>query len=623
MIRVPLPAWLERPARAALLAAAVAVVVHAGALGNGFAYDDEVVIAGDPGLRSLPGLPERLMAPYWPDAFGAEVGSWRPLTTAVFSVTWVASGGAPWAFHLVGILLHAAATALVVGVLAALVPAGAAALGGLLFAVHPVHVEAVANVVGTAEAVSAVPALLALLLWLRAPEGPGVGRALAVAALYGLAVLGKEGAVVLPALLFLADAARRDVRLSDLPTYLRSTGPAYALQAAVLALALGVRWSVLGDVASPTHPPGAEVLRDIPRIWTLAGVWPHYVRLLLAPLDLASDYSPGVVEVGFGWNAGRAAGAALALAVMVGAWAAWRRGGETGPGRGSPRMLGFAVVWVLVALLPVANVLFLAPVLVAERTLYLASVGVVGALGWLAWEAVDRKGRPAAVAVAALLLAFAARSAVRVPDWRSTETIQQALLDDHPESGRAWWGFARRLDAEGRPGDARRAYAVAMDLLDSEHQVALDVASHLLAAGRPGQARLFLERAWRERPEWYSAPGLLAAAELASGRPERAAAAARAATVLAPGNPSMHHLLAQALGALDRPADAAAARRASLEAGFADRWRSWYLLAGDLAAAGDTAGARAALDSAAVRAAGPEERGQILRLRASFDPSPS
>ena len=56
----PLTRWLEPPLRAALVAAGLAFVVHLGVLGNGFANDDELVVAADPALRTLAELPERL-----------------------------------------------------------------------------------------------------------------------------------------------------------------------------------------------------------------------------------------------------------------------------------------------------------------------------------------------------------------------------------------------------------------------------------------------------------------------------------------------------------------------------------------------------------------------------------
>src|SRR5690606_15099747 len=132
---------------------------------------------------------------------------------------------------------------------------------------------------------------------------------------------------------------------------------------------------VLGALADPVGPMGADVLAEIPRIWTLGEVWVHYVRLWVFPLDLSADYAPNVIPISFGWNATNVVGVALALAILALAWASWRTR-ALARGEESPRAFGFAVVWFVIAISPIANILFLSGVLLAERTLYLPSVGL-------------------------------------------------------------------------------------------------------------------------------------------------------------------------------------------------------------------------------------------------------
>jgi predicted Zn-dependent protease len=214
-----------------------------------------------------------------------------------------------------------------------------------------------------------------------------------------------------------------------------------------------------------------------------------------------------------------------------------------------------------------------------------------------------------------LVVAAGVRSAVRVRAWRSSETAMEALVASYPESGTGWMYVGRRLASQGRDEEALRAFGYAVVLLDSEYRPTTELAAHLIKMNRLGAARFFLRRAWRGHPEWSTAPGLLAAAELNAGRPERAAPAARSAIILRPENASMHHLLAQALAGLGDWPGAVAARRASLRTGFADRPRTWMLLAADLAALGDTTRALAALDSASLRQATPEDRDALAELR--------
>jgi protein O-mannosyl-transferase len=596
---------------------AVAAVVYLGALRNGFAYDDLVLIAGDPGIRSWAGLIERLGAPSWPSGFGDLVGAWRPLTTGMWALTWIASGGSVIAFHALAILLHVWVAGVVTVLFMELLPAGASFVGGLVFAVHPVHVEAVANIAGSAETLSAGLALTALVVHLRGRDSYRLGRALAVTALFAAAVLAKEGAAVLPALILLLDAARRRMDLRGTLRYVRERGPLYLLLSVALALVLVFRAGVLGALARSTYPPGAEALVAGPRSWTVFGAWPEYFRLLFIPWKLSADYAPRVVPVVFAWTPAALLGVALALVTMAFSLALWRRSGGWDADAMGQRVLALSPLWVGVALLPVANVLYLGPVLVAERTLYLPSVGFAAAAGYLL-TLIPRPRLRVAVVFTVVLLG-AARTAARVPAWRDSETVMQALLDDHPESGRAWMALGQRFADQQRPHEALTAFRYAIGLLNSEYKESTEVASYLMSMGRYGSAALFLGRAWREHPGWYTAPGLLAAVELARGNPTRAAAAAGAATILEPDNPSMHHLLAQALSASGRPGPAIVARVRSLRLGYSNGSRSWLLLAEDHLKVGDTLAASAALDSALAHAETEAQRDASLEFRRAME----
>jgi predicted Zn-dependent protease len=274
---------------------------------------------------------------------------------------------------------------------------------------------------------------------------------------------------------------------------------------------------------------------------------------------------------------------------------------------------GLAILWVPTALLPIANVLYLGPVLVAERTLYLASWGVAVLGAWMLISLAERRGPRPLWLLGVLAVAGAARTATRVPVWNDTESVMGALIEDHPESGTGWMNLGRQLAAQGRQEDALTAFTYAVVFLNSGYRPSTELAAHLTAMNRPAAARFFLMRAWREHPEWYTALGLLAA-ELRAGRPEKAAPAARAAAFLQPSNPSMHHLLAQSLAGLEAWDGAVDARPRSLRTGFSDRGRSWLLLANDQASRGDTLAALAALDSASTRDLTDGERATLFEL---------
>src|SRR3989454_1855914 len=171
--------------------AACAGVVYLGTLWNRWAWDDLTIIYTNAFVHTPSALWRAFAAAYWPDAFGG--GLYRPLTIASYAVDWQL-GAAAW-FHGVNLLWHAA-TSVAVTLLARRWSGDRAALvAGLIFAVHPVHVEAVANIVGRAELMAALFALLAVYAAL---DRDSLGWSLLASV---AALLSKETGAVVPALI--------------------------------------------------------------------------------------------------------------------------------------------------------------------------------------------------------------------------------------------------------------------------------------------------------------------------------------------------------------------------------------------------------------------------------------
>lgn len=595
-----IPSPLENLRFAALLSAALAAVVYANSLTNDFAYDDVHIITENEGIHHLSDVPHALGSPYWPGRFGRDLGLWRPVTTAYLGLQYAVSGENPVTYHVANVLAHAGVTALVVILLGEMLTVAAAFIGGLVFAVHPVHVEAVANVIGIAEVMSAGFFLLACLVHLRSGPTTSWLRALAIGALYALAFGAKEGAVTLPAALFLLDAARGRLGVGDLPDYLRRRGRAYLVMSVVAALMLLARYQVLGSIAHPFGPLGADLLAEIPRIWTLSEIWSHYVRLMVFPMDLSADYSPNVIPIALGWNALALSGAVLALGLFTAALLTWRSGPSWRMGKGSdvPRTLGFGVVWFLITISPVANVVFLAGVLLAERTLYLPSVGFAAIAGWLVVTL--EKERPrlgyAVTMMAVLLMGY--RTYTRSPTWRDNLTVFGTMIQDYPQSGRSQWVLGDLFFQKGRTKEGLMAYRAAVGLLGPHYQLLTEISKKLIGADMLDGAEHLLRYAWKDQPRFSVAPGLLAVIHSERGDPVGTERYCRIALALDDDDVVSHHLLAWALAEQGKWTEAVEERRTAIRQGQGDYWQQWVSLAYLQAHGGDSASARISLDSA-------------------------
>ncbi len=602
---------------AAVLCWALAVAVFFNALGNEFAYDDNLIILENPGIQSLATLPKALIEPYWPGQYGQSLGLWRPVVTALLGAEWALFDGNPVGFHLVNVLLHSGVTVLVVLLLAELLPVAGALIGGLLFAVHPVHVEAVAGVVGASELLAAFFFLWACILILRGGERLGAGRLLAILALYALAFLTKESAITLLGVVLLLDSSRSDIRVSDLKSYLARRWPLYGGMVLVAGMVLWGRYLVLRSVADPFPPLGAKILWDIPRIWTVAESWTHVVRLFFFPLDLSVDYGPAVIPISFGWGYANTLGAVLVLGFLALSIFVWRRG-LLGPGTKSSRILGWGVVWMVITLSPTSNLLFLTGILLSERTLYLPSVGFIAAAAWgflKLWEARPRL----APVVLVLCLAFGiGRSWIRTPVWESNFTLLPGLIADHPEAGRSQWLLGDSYFTIGQFSEGLRAYRMAVGILDGHYNFMVGASRNLMAHGFDRPAEVMLKQAWEQRPEFGVAPGLLSHIYDRQGRYEEAEAAARYSLERDSAKANQYHTLARALQAQGRYEEAIVARLGTIREGEGEHLEQWVWLAELHFALNDSAGALAALDSARLRANSTREARQFDSIMSSL-----
>ncbi|MBD3236107.1 MAG: hypothetical protein GF330_05345, partial [Candidatus Eisenbacteria bacterium] len=132
-----------------------ALLPYGNALRTGFAYDDAAIVIENP--TASPAAPwwTPLVRPYWPEPHDA--GLYRPLTSLTYRLQRGWTGTAPVPFHLLNVLLHAATSLLAYAVLRRLFTRQGWALPiALLFAVHPLHTEAVTGIVGRAELLAAL-----------------------------------------------------------------------------------------------------------------------------------------------------------------------------------------------------------------------------------------------------------------------------------------------------------------------------------------------------------------------------------------------------------------------------------------------------------------------------------
>jgi protein O-mannosyl-transferase len=457
----PLRVWIL------VFVGALALGVYANSLVNGFAYDDIAIVQENPHVVSLE------WTTIWSDSYWPRVNGmlpdvlYRPLTLWSYLANQSLTPGVAWPFHLANIVLHALVSVLV-SVLAWRILGNrwVALLAGVLFAVHPIHTEAVANTVGRAEVLAALWSLLALLVYLpptplsanAAPVRRPWWHGLIVAACFLAALLCKETPVTLLLALALLDGWRwwRWSKESR-PAWLRwFTGQAlryYLPLMVALGFYLKLRMAA-GGLMNDTkriHPVVNSLAAASPleRVVTPFTLLAKYLWITFWPSHLSADYSaPSLMPTAnpLFANAFQPPAAAGILVLALALLAAVRLR------RKAPAFLLLLGLFAASYLL-VANVLRIGTIF-GERLFYWPSVFVLIMVAWALVAGYGRMGaaypgmrrRAAVLGVLVLVAVPVAQMACltwrRNTDWSDNVALAISTARDNPGSAKAcsWAG---------------------------------------------------------------------------------------------------------------------------------------------------------------------------------------
>ncbi len=418
-----------------LLLAAV-VVVYGNTLVNQFAMDDELYILRNPQVTD-PSL-HRLFSPNPVSAV------FRPVAFGTLALNWAIGGAEPFGYHLLNLLLHAGATLLLYILLQELLgnsPEGktVAFAAALLYAVHPIHTEAVAWVVGRAELLAAGFLFAGWILHLR-------DRTVSSLACFATAILSKESAVAFFPLVLLGDYT-----LGKWKPRIR-----YAMAAGLTLLYLGLLWKVEGGRFGPAEIPMFDnPLAHLPAGWRILNAlrvaW-KYVALQIYPAVLSCDYSFNQIQAYRDWR--HTLPAAVAAAAAGGAWIwAVRKRRQGWAIAGGIYFAGFAAT---------ANILVPTGTIMGERLAYLPSAGfcLLLALGWN-WIR-QKKEILAWGLLATIVLALSVRTVVRNRDWKDTFALYSSAVRAVPNDAKMHSNLAGQYFSRDQLDLAAREYQIAL-----------------------------------------------------------------------------------------------------------------------------------------------------------------
>ncbi len=432
----------------------LAFLLYFNTLGHGYVLDDPLAIGKNELVRKgVAGIPDLLTHHYRAGTEGAGASAllYRPLSLITFAIEWSLAPESPGLGHFMNALWYALTVALAFAALRLvfqghhwLWAAGAA----LLFAVHPLHTEVVANIKSRDELLNLFFSLAALFCWakwLRKPAGAWLAGALGA---YFLALLSKESAVTLLPVFPLAGWVFFN------KTARESLGHAFLAAIPVLVF-LVLRAMVLSKTAdnfviSEMDNPIVAAQGFGERTATSFMVLWKYLQLLVFPQPLLSDYSYQHLSV-VGWSNWQAlAGLAGYTALVVLA--------VRGLLRRQP--LAFCIAAFLCAVVLYSQLPLVIGTLFGERLMYMPSLWFCAGAAWLIWRVTGldlkseaaapilpsaKKMTPGLVLLALITLVFGIKTISRNPDWKNNLALFTADVAKAPNSIRLRNGMGSEL----------------------------------------------------------------------------------------------------------------------------------------------------------------------------------
>ncbi|MFY9344521.1 MAG: tetratricopeptide repeat protein [Planctomycetota bacterium] len=527
-------------------------------LSYGFVFDDSLIVDNE-GLRS---------GSLWQAVFGGLTPCTnRPLTAIAYWYE-VAHGASPSTMHAVNVALHALACIMVVWagstVLCLVRPKWnadrcwlLAGMLGVLWAIHPINVEAVAYIAQRSALLLGLASwstLLAVCKWRTAGT-----TAWAVASIAGCwaAMAIKEEGFALPILMLLAAVMVPAPRPSTIPPAAVYCGWFASWSVILACIMLGPANPTIGYHTVPECSAWQWLM-------TQANAVSHYLWNLWIPSDLRGVYDQAIVrDLRDAWLPGLAV-----LAVMIAGVFAWRR---------APAV-GLAVCWWFLFLAPTSTIVPIVSEPIADRRVYVAGVGLWLAL--FAWVAPRCRTWTLVAAWAALVVVFVVTTRHVAAAYRDEATFwnsagaANALSNGSFMSGRILSSWARHLY---QAGDKQRSFALLERAAAAEalgqHEL-LNIANMRREQGRTREAEAMLRKVVAHYPDYAEGHGNLALLVLDRAAPNAEARAGdlreaerllRTAVGLAPRSAELNNSLAVCLHTLGATAEAVTFLQRALE----------------------------------------------------------
>ncbi|KAF8795853.1 Protein O-mannosyl-transferase Tmtc3 like protein [Argiope bruennichi] len=452
---------------------AVSFICYYNALHCGFVFDDISAIRDNKDLRPSTPLLNIFFNDFWGTPIRKEHShkSYRPLCVLTFRINYAMHQLNPWGYHLFNIILHVFVCVLYLRMCQLFLPSTASFIAALLFAVHPIHTEAVTGIVGRAEILSSFFFLLAFLSYIKCSKSylSTDHLQLCCCLLFIIcATLSKEQGITVAGVCFLYEIfVVQKLRLLDIlqivqffsttksspSPWLRNMIVRLTVIAGTALCLLITRVKIMGSqlpVFTKFDNPAAASHFPV-RHLTYNYLLPVNAWLLLFPSDLCCDWTMGTIPLVESLFDVRNL-ATLTFYGVFGAilWAALTKDSA------HFQFLTVSLSLLVLPFLPASNLFFPVGFVVAERVLYIPSMGfcLLVAYGWnLLYKKLGKKGFMILL-ISVVIMFHSLKSVLRNNDWVSEKEIFAAGLKVNKRNAKLYNNVGHALESQGKFKDA-------------------------------------------------------------------------------------------------------------------------------------------------------------------------
>lgn len=439
----------------------VSGAVYFNALFNEFVFDDLQLITNNDTIKDFRYIPEIFTENLW-GVLGRASNYYRPLPPLIYMLIYHIFGSGPWAFHLVNILFHAGVSLLIYFILSHLVKKDdrkdarsinfPAFLAALLFAVHPIHTEAVAWIAGIMDLSCTFFSLLSFYLFIRFQEGTSSIKILILSLFsFFLAVLSKEPALTISIILIIYAVLFRRPSDRDLLHSLKRC----VLYFLVIGVYFAMRLYALKGFAPLKTSSGLSLYETLINI---SFIFARYLEKMFMPVSLNVLYHVHPISSLFSMQG------LISLLVTLLFFAIM----FTSFKRNKTLLLG--LLFIVVPLLPALYLPGLVQKIeyaVTDRYLYLSSFGLVILVAAFI-SSLERKNakwsKGMVLLASAVIAVFSVMTISRNAVWKNNETLWRDSVQKSPESAFAHENLGYALFYRGNAEEGRRELQTAVKL---------------------------------------------------------------------------------------------------------------------------------------------------------------